>query len=647
MGVAALLAAGAAAASALLALAGPARAHEGEQHAAPAARPGVLAPGYGELAFTPPAPGSYALPPLGDAADGRVLASDGTPTTLHAVYGDRVVLLSFVYASCNDVNGCPLATAVLHRVQRRLGEEPELAGRLRLASLSFDPARDTPEMMQRYGRPFANGEVEWRFLTTASTRDLDPILEAYGQAVRRELDAQGNPLDSLSHVLRVFLIDREHRIRNIYSVSFLHADTLLNDVKTVLMDADGTSSRAVARAASAPGLRGPGDDRHGYESRDYRSRSGDLGARRGAPADLLGRAAQPPLGLPPVPVPDDNTLTAEKIALGRKLFYDRRLSANDTFSCAMCHIPEQGFTNNELATAVGIEGRTVRRNAPTLYNVAYSQRLFHDGRETRLEHQVWGPLLARNEMGNPSIGAVIEKIRHLPDYEGLFDAAFPARGLALETVGMALASYERTLVSGGSPFVRWRYTGEDDALPEAAQRGFELFAGRARCGACHPVGDSSALFTDGAFHNTGIGYAASMLDTSPSRRIQVAPGRYLEVDRAIVARVSEPPPSDLGLYELTGDPDDRWKYKTPSLRNVALTAPYMHDGSLSTLRDVVAFYDRGGVPNEVQDPRVRPLGLTAAEIDDLVAFLASLTGGDVDLLVADAFAAPIGDPTRE
>jgi cytochrome c peroxidase len=126
--------------------------------------------------------------------------------------------------------------------------------------------------------------------------------------------------------------------------------------------------------------------------------------------------------------------------------------------------------------------------------------------------------------------------------------------------------------------------------------------------------------------------------------VQVGPGRYLEVDRAIVAQVSEPRQGDLGLYEITGDPDDRWKYKTPSLRNAALTAPYMHDGSLSTLRDVVAFYDRGGVPNEVLDPLIAPLGLTPGDVDDLVAFLESLTGADVDLLVADAFAAPIGDP---
>jgi cytochrome c peroxidase len=309
----------------------------------------------------------------------------------------------------------------------------------------------------------------------------------------------------------------------------------------------------------------------------------------------------------------------------------------------MCHIPEQGFTNNELATAVGIEGRTVRRNAPTIYNVVYLERLFHDGRETRLEHQVWNPLLARNEMGNPSIGTVVEKIRAAPDYAGLFESAFPGRGLAMETIGMAIASYERTLVSGDSPFDRWHYGKDASAVVEVVKRGFQLFTGKAGCSACHTVGPDAALFTDGAFHNTGIGYALSMAKDPGPMRILVAPGRYLMVDRALVAEVGERRPSDLGLYEITQDPADRWKYRTPSLRNVALTAPYMHDGSFATLGDVVSFYDRGGTPNEVLDPLIRPLGLRAEEREELESFLEALTGSDVDRLVSDAFAAPIGD----
>ncbi len=556
-----------------------------------------------------------------------------------------MVLLSFIYASCSDVNGCPLATAVLHRLQKRLGEEPGMADRVRLVSLSFDPTRDTPEVMRGYGARFDDAPVRWRFATTDSRATLAPILEAYGQTVVEEFDAEGNSLGTLSHILRVFLIDPERRIRNVYTVSFLHTDTLVADVKTLLLDAERGAPLRIASSAAAPPLlrQGPGDDRAGYETSQYRSRSVGLGARRGEAADLFARTQRAPLGLPRVPTPDDNPPTPEKIALGRKLFYDRRLSHNGTFSCAMCHIPEQGFTSNELATAVGVEGRSVRRNTPTVYNAAYLERLFADGRETRLEHQVWGPFLARNEMANPSIGALLGTLREAPDYAGLFEEAFPGRGLAMETVGMAIASYERALVSGGSAFDRWYYGKEESAIGEAERRGFRLFTARAGCSTCHTVGSEYALFTDDDFHNTGVGYRASMGDASPTQRIQVAPGRYLEVDREIVAQVAEPVGNDLGRYEITQDPADRWRYRTPSLRNVALTAPYMHDGSLGTLEEVVRFYDRGGVPNEALDPRIRPLSLTDSEVADLVAFLESLTGGDVDTLVADAFAAPIGE----
>jgi len=366
-------------------------------------------------------------------------------------------------------------------------------------------------------------------------------------------------------------------------------------------------------------------------------------ARAGAPANLLAQAQRPQLGLPPVPVPAANALTAAKVALGRKLFYDRRLSLNDTMSCAMCHIPEQGFTSNELATAVGIEGRTVRRNAPTILNAAYLTRLFHDGREYSLEQQVWGPLLARNEMGNPAVGTVVRRLEELADYRGPFAAAFGDRGPSMETVGQALASYQRTLVSGDSPFDRWYYGGDGTALGQAAQRGLLLFTGNAGCAACHPIGPEHALFTDNGFHNTGIGFRESMAGEPPSRKVAVAPGLVVEVPAATIAAVSEKAPHDLGLYEVTQAPDDRWKYRTPTLRNVALTAPYMHNGSLPTLDAVVAFYDAGGVPNEVLDPLVRPLGLSAAERADLVAFLRSLTGANVDILIADAFTAPIGE----
>ena len=386
---------------------------------------------------------------------------------------------------------------------------------------------------------------------------------------------------------------------------------------------------------------GPGDVRDGYERPDYQTNSASLASRRGTEADLLAVLESPPLGLPPIPVPEDNPITAEKVQLGRKLFFDRRLSANNTVSCAMCHIAEQGFSQNELRLPVGVEGKTVRRNAPTIYNSAYLDRVFHDGREISLENQVWAPLLADNEMGNVSIGVVIERILALDDYAEQFDRAF-GRGPDVQTVGMAIASYERVLVSGDSPFDRWYFGGDTESLSDSAQLGFEIFRGKGRCVACHTVTEQFALFSDGLFHNTGIGYFATMRPDDGKLDVPLAPGRIERVESDLARTTGAQSFRDLGRYEVTGDPDDRWKYRTPALRNVALTAPYMHDGSLPTLRDVVLFYNKGGVPNEVLDPLITPLGLSDGEIDDLLAFLRSLTGSNVDALVADAHAAPIG-----
>ncbi len=603
--------------------------------------------GYGALGYDPPEPGTYELPILSEAADGEVLDETGGEARLHQIIGDGMTLLSFIYSTCSDTAGCPLATAVFFRIRQRLEREPEIASRLRLITLSFDPNHDTPEVMRLYGEGLRGPNIDWRFLTTASERQLSPILSAYNQSVLRDYDDQGTPVGTYSHLLRVYLIDPSKRIRNIYSVSFLHPDLLLNDVRTLLLEQPAAESARTDAADLRPSSPPRADDgANDYRSEHYETRSHSLQAREGRAADLVAMVRSPPLGLPHVPLPSDNPVTAAKVALGRKLFYDRRLSLNSTFSCAMCHIPEQGFTNNEMATAVGFEGRTVRRNSPTIYNAAYLSRLFHDGREYSLEHQVWGPLLAPNEMANPSVGVVIQKLRELPDYQGLFEAAFDGRGPGMETVGMALASYQRTLLAANSPFDRWYFGGEQDVIGEAERRGFGLFTGKAGCVSCHVVGQASALFTDNDLHNTGVGYRESMLREPPTREVSVAPGIVLKVPGSVISSVSEPPPNDLGLYEITQNPDDRWKYRTPTLRNVALTAPYMHNGSLRSLRDVVEFYNDGGVPNEVLDRRVRPLNLTPREIDDLVVFLESLTGATVDTLVSDAFAAPVGDPSR-
>jgi len=605
----------------------------------------VLAPGYQDLQFIPPAPGSYTLPVLTRAGNGKVIDVNGKALQLDQLLGDKITALSFIYTHCDDINGCPLATFVFSTVQNRVAEADDLRDQVKLISLSFDPGNDTPAVLAAYGKQFIRNGFDWRFLTTRSEQDLAPILSAYNQVIRKDVDENGQAVGSFSHMLRVFLIDKKMQIRNIYSMSFLHPDTVVNDIRTLLLeDADNGELVKTGLNSAGQSLQGAGDNKEGYDTSDYRTHARSLAARSGITADLLKDVRQPPVGLPRVVVPAENEMTPEKVSLGRRLFYDRRLSLNNTISCAMCHVPEQGFTSNELATAVGIEGRTVRRNAPTLYNVAYMRRLFHDARETSLEQQIWGPLLARNEMGNPSVGTVLEKIAGLEDYAREFNDVFH-KGPSMETLGMALASYERTLVSGNSQFDRWYYRKEMDVLTPAAMRGFQLFTGRAGCAACHLIDGEYALFTDTKLHNTGIGYRASMEKVPAVRKVLVAPGTYLNIDSNAIEDSSEKKPTDLGLYEITGKPQDRWKYKTPTLRNVALTAPYMHDGSLAGLEDVVRFYNQGGIRNELLDPLIRPLGLSNGEVDDLVAFLQALTGDNIDAVLTDAFAAPVGNIT--
>ena len=598
-----------------------------------------LAPGYTALPFQPAAPGSYALPVIGPAADGKVLTSDQQPKHLHDLMGDKLVLLSFIYATCSDINGCPLATQVLHKISQQLQKQPELASKLRLLTLSFDPTHDTPDLMRQYGASFTTGKFDWQFLTTRDETALQPILDGYQQNIQKVYDTKGQITNSYSHLLRVYLIDTQRRIRNIYSVDFLHADTVLNDVNTLLSNSKPPRKLTVANAGL---LYQPGDNKKNYQQTDYQTRSLALMQRHGKSAQLIGFAQHPPLGLPKLPQPANNPVTAAKISLGRKLFYDRRLSINNTFSCAMCHIPEQGFGNNEMQTAIGIEGRSVRRNSPSLYNIGYAQLLFHDGRENQLEQQAWGPLLAHNEMANPSIAYVLDKIKHSADYRSLFETAFHT-GPTMETLGQALASYERTLNAANSPFDRWYYAKQSQALSEPAKRGFQLFTGKAGCSVCHIITEKSALFMDQKRHNTGIGYAEAMQSTPDQQKVQVAPGVFIDVALKNLHGLSTEKSNDLGYYEISQNPKDRWAYKTPSLRNIALTAPYMHNGSMATLEEVVQFYNRGGVANENLSPLIKPLNLTDPEAAELVAFLNALTGGNIETLVSDAFAAPVGD----
>jgi len=610
-----------------------------------------LAPGYGKLGYDLAAVGSYNLPALNDAPDGKVLDEKGNAVKLHELYQGKYTLLNFMYSNCKDVNGCPLSSYVFYKIKAAMNKDPLLAAKLRLASLSFDPENDSPEVMKLYGNnfKFAGNEGEWRFLTTSSVDALNPILQDYNQDIQRQMSVNGDQTEDISHILRVFLIDPKLKIRNIYSVGFLHPDLLINDLKTLLLEDDAANpilKVAEEYEQKAPILSVPGDLKDGYEGDSYITQSKSLTSRKGVAADLFALVKNPPLGLPKVSEPADNPLTKEKIALGRKLFFDRRLSLNDTFSCAMCHVPEQGFANNELSMAVGIEGRSVRRNTPTIYNVAYATRLFHDGREDSLEQQIWGPLLAKNEMANPSVGYVINKVRTIPEYKGMFEKAFNGEGVNMNTLSKAFADYQRALVSADSPFDRWYFGKQEKAMSEKAKRGFKLFTGKANCSSCHTIDKDYALLTDNQMHNTGTGYNESMGVRPATETVFLAPGVSVEVDTAIIDSVGEKTPADTGLYEITQNPNDRWKYKTPSLRNVILTAPYMHNGSLRSLEDVVSFYNRGGVKNTLQDPRIKPLNFDDNEQNDLVSFLKSLTGSNVDTLVSDAFAAPVGDLTR-
>ena len=199
-------------------------------------QPQVLAPGYSALEFEAPVPGSYRLPPLGEAADGVVVDTQGRARALHALLDDKISVLAFIYTRCNDVNGCPLASFVLKQIQDRVRAAPDLAGQVRLLSMSFDPAYDTPTQLAAYAGYFRAADFDWRFLTARNEAELESILQAYNQWVIKDVDAEGRALGTISHLLRVYLIDRAKRIRNIYSVSFLHADTVLADIRTLQLE---------------------------------------------------------------------------------------------------------------------------------------------------------------------------------------------------------------------------------------------------------------------------------------------------------------------------------------------------------------------------------------------------------------------------
>lgn len=545
--------------------------------------------------FIAPAAGSYGLPVIQAAADGWVLERNWTPRRLSNYTHGALTLLSFVYTYCSDPLGCPLAYEAFDSVRRRALAEPALRGQVRLVSLSFDPNHDTPRAMQAYGGANARSkDLPWHFLTTYSTTLLLPILADFGQDVEVERDARGAATRTRTHLLKVFLLDRRGQVREIYSAAYLHPEVIVNDLKTLALETAGPAAAPRPRVADS-------------------------------------QRADAAFGLPPRVLPAEVPRAAAHIELGRKLFFDRRLAANGAMSCAMCHVPEEGFTSHTSRTSLGIEGRSLRRNAPSLLNVAWQARLFHDGRESSLVAQAWMPLLHADEMANTSVGQVLARLRALPDYRVGFEHAFGGAGPSRHNVGVALATFQASLVAADSRFDRWRYGGQATALSALEQQGFELFAGKAGCTRCHLIGAASALLADGRFHATGAGLAPL-----PGRRFAVplAAGVQTVLSDADLGTLASDPAPDGGRIEATQAAADRFAFKTPSLRNVAQTPPYMHDGSLPTLEAVVDFYDRGGGARPTASALLRPLALVAAEKRALVAFLRALDGSGLADLVA-------------
>ena len=342
-------------------------------------------------------------------------------------------------------------------------------------------------------------------------------------------------------------------------------------------------------------------------------------------------AASPALGLPPVPIPADNPQTAEKIALGDKLFNDKRFSATGEVACAFCHDPQKGFADGPLVTAEGINKAKGTRNSPTVLNSAYFASLFWDGRSPDLEDQALHPFVNPVEMGLSNHDPIIEIVRTDPEYVAAFSAVFGKSGeqVTIREVTQAIAAFERTLVSGNSPFDRYYFGGEKDALSAAAVRGFDVFLNKGRCVSCHAIEQDHALFTDNRFHNIGVGVNRIQDDIGRlAPAFLTAKAQGLDVDKAVLA---DPKASELGRFAVTDTLDEIGAFKTSTLRNIAITAPFMHDGSLATLRDVVDHYNNGGVTvatdpvNDFLSGGIRPLNLTETEILDLVAFLESLT----------------------
>ena len=294
-----------------------------------------------------------------------------------------------------------------------------------------------------------------------------------------------------------------------------------------------------------------------------------------------------PLGLVPVIWPRDNPYSVEKAELGRLLYFDPRLSADNTVSCATCHNPKFAFTDG-APVSTGIKGQKGGRSAPTVINRAYSLAQFWDGRAATLEAQAIGPMANPIEMGS-SHEAIVDRLKQSAGYRELFRKAFGDDQIDIDRVAKAITTFERTVLSGNAPYDRYR-AGDKKAMTASQIRGMDVYFNKAKCDQCH----EGVNFTSNMYANLGVG--------------------------------TDKPEPDPGRYAFTKNPVDWGAFKTPTLREIAHTAPYMHDGSLKTLEEVVDFYDKGGISNKNLDQKMKKLNLTDQDKKDLVAFLQALSG---------------------
>lgn len=344
--------------------------------------------------------------------------------------------------------------------------------------------------------------------------------------------------------------------------------------------------------------------------------TGLLSAGNAQPNDLLG--------LPELSIPSYNPQSAEKIALGKQLFNDQRLSHDGSISCASCHNKDRAFTDGQKV-AVGIKQQTGFRNAPTVVNAAFYQSLFLDGRAASLEAQALGPFLNPIEHGLINQQQLVEIVNQDSQYRQQFAQVFNTTEITAEQIAQAIASFERTLIVGNSAFDRYLFGRDRQALTDSEARGMRIFRRKGNCANCHEISGKDALFMDNRFYNLGIGFNKVNPQIAEFVKALRAGESAEEFEFTDAQRV------ELGRFNVTHIIADIGKFKTPTLRNITLTAPYMHDGSVATLEEVIEYYDKGGDKNPFLDPAIFPLHLTAQEKLDLVAFLKALTSQAVSV----------------